>query len=230
MGTRPRPIRLVREKANRLLDRSNKCSYCHPALHIRQSRRITGLPALTAQTWGQSYRSASPSDPPPTSLRQMRHRNPPDPSQDRANFVRVASDPQTKAWAKRLLGDSAAVPSGLSEAQLAFIGAELIKRREEDFRQDAYLAEMEATCPVLAFPDMTDPVEDLRSCPPRRSTRRHGSPSRRGRCAGGRCVGAARTTAHRLPETLPGASPAPRAKRSTPVPSPRTLARRGGAL
>jgi hypothetical protein len=74
---------------------------------------------------------------------------------------RLLHDPQMKKWAQRLRGDAEARPHDLDEAELRFIATEIVKRRGEDFSQTHFDRAFEATRPVLAVPDVTDPVADL---------------------------------------------------------------------
>lgn len=63
-------------------------------------------------------------------------------------------DRQVQKWAQRLVGDESALPSDLSQEQLAWIGLELAKRRPDFTPRDSdlYLKALSDTTPILAAP------------------------------------------------------------------------------
>lgn len=71
-------------------------------------------------------------------------------------------DPQVKKWIKRLLADPEATVDDADEDVLAFVTAEVLRRRGEEFEPDEFQKKMIETCPVLAAPDRTDTATDLR--------------------------------------------------------------------
>lgn len=74
---------------------------------------------------------------------------------------RLKNDPQVKKWTQRLLGDSEARPTDLTEDQLAFVFAEVMRERGEEFSPSYFKEAMIKTRPRSVAPDWTDDVEDL---------------------------------------------------------------------
>lgn len=74
---------------------------------------------------------------------------------------RLKSDPQVRKWTQRLLADPEAVPTDLDEHQFAFVIAEVLKQRGEDFAPTPFKQAMIDTRPVIAAPDWTDELEDM---------------------------------------------------------------------
>ncbi len=90
----------------------------------------------------------------------MRSRKPPTPA-SYVELPKLRYDPQVKKWVQRLLGDADAKPTDLNETQLAFVHQQVMQRRQEDFEPNIFQRKMVETCPILAAPDLTDPIEDF---------------------------------------------------------------------
>lgn len=89
----------------------------------------------------------------------MKSRKPPKPASGKYQR-RLSHDRQVKRWIERLTGDIEARPDDLNEEQLAFVYAEVLRRRG-DLAPTAFEKAMVETTPKVAAPDFTDPVEDL---------------------------------------------------------------------
>lgn len=91
----------------------------------------------------------------------MKPRKVPNPTSkyEQANLAR---DPQVKKWIQRLEADREATIKTVDEDKLAFITAEVMRRRGDDFQPDELQKKMIETCPVVAAPDLTDVATDLR--------------------------------------------------------------------
>jgi hypothetical protein len=74
---------------------------------------------------------------------------------------KLMQDAQVKKWTERLKGDPEAVPTDLDEDQLAFVIAEVMRKRGEDFEPGRFKQAMIDSRPVVCAPDWTDEVEDL---------------------------------------------------------------------
>ncbi len=68
----------------------------------------------------------------------------------------LKTDPQVMKWSKRLAGDQDARPWDLNEEQLAYVIAEVLRRRTDisTTEVDQYLKAMAETCPVVAAPEL----------------------------------------------------------------------------
>lgn len=91
----------------------------------------------------------------------MKSRKKPDPA-GKYTKRNLARDPQVIKWIKRLEGDPEATIAEADEDKLAFVHAEVLRRRGDDFELDLFQQKMIETCPAVAAPDLTDPAEDLR--------------------------------------------------------------------
>ena len=89
----------------------------------------------------------------------MKSRKPPKPASGKYQR-RLNHDRQVQRWIQRLTGDIEARPADLTEDQLAFVYAEVLRRRG-DLAPTAFEKAMVETTPKVAAPDFTDPVEDL---------------------------------------------------------------------
>jgi hypothetical protein len=91
----------------------------------------------------------------------VKSRPAPQATSDRRKLERLKNDRQVKRWAQRIKGDPSARPHDLSEDQLRLIADELLKRRGVSVSSTHFERALEATRPILAVPDLTDPAEDL---------------------------------------------------------------------
>jgi len=91
----------------------------------------------------------------------MKHRPNPSPIRPGKLPKRLRYDRQVQAWGKRLAGnDELVVNDDLSEEQLTYLMSE-VHRRRGDFNHTLYERAMAKLTPVLAAPDMDDPLGDL---------------------------------------------------------------------
>lgn len=81
---------------------------------------------------------------------------------DRRPSDALANDPQLIAWTRRLKADRDAVPHNLSESELFFLVDQIMGRRGMGLRENHYAKALRETCPVLASPQVTDFIGDLR--------------------------------------------------------------------
>lgn len=93
----------------------------------------------------------------------MKHRPAPTPPRPGRLPKRLAHDRQVKKWAKRLEGDPEARPDDLNEEQLTYLMREVHRRRQHgaEFNPTFFEQAMAKTTPVLAAPEMDDPIADL---------------------------------------------------------------------
>ncbi len=91
----------------------------------------------------------------------MRSRPDPQPAPMQLPDARLKHDPQVNKWAQRLLADPSARARDLNETQLRWVMQEVMRRRGEEFSDTHFAKAMTRTTPVLAHPEVTDPVEDL---------------------------------------------------------------------
>lgn len=91
----------------------------------------------------------------------MKPRKVPNPA-SKYEQANLRKDPQVKKWIQRLEADPEATIATVDEDKLAFITAEVMRRRGDDFQPDEYQKKMIETCPVVAAPDLTDVATDLR--------------------------------------------------------------------
>lgn len=87
----------------------------------------------------------------------MQHREPPRPINYKRRLpAHLKNDPQVRKWAKRLQGDDEALPTDLSDEQLAFVVLEVAKRRGRQswLDPDLFLKAMADTTPVIAAPKL----------------------------------------------------------------------------
>jgi hypothetical protein len=75
--------------------------------------------------------------------------------------LRLKNDPQVRKWTQRLKADPEARPTDLTEEQLAFVIAEVMKQRGEAFEPTPFMKAMIESRPVFAAPDWTDEVVDM---------------------------------------------------------------------
>ncbi len=91
----------------------------------------------------------------------MRSRPDPKPAPRKLPEAKLRHDPQVIKWVQRLKGDPAARPAALSETELRWVMEEVMRRRGDEFSDTHFAKAMEKTTPVLAHPQVTDPIEDL---------------------------------------------------------------------
>lgn len=91
----------------------------------------------------------------------MKPRQKPDPA-SKYTKQNLARDPQVKKWIKRLEGNPEATVAEADEETLAFVYAEVLRRRSDDFEPNLFQQKMIETRPAVAAPDLTSPAEDLR--------------------------------------------------------------------
>jgi hypothetical protein len=97
----------------------------------------------------------------------VKHRPAPRPVNYKSGFsAKLKTDRQIQRWIQRLTGDPEARPTDLGEEQLAFVHAEVMKRRADlsAAANDHYVKAMHDTCPILAAPDLDreELADDLR--------------------------------------------------------------------
>ena len=89
----------------------------------------------------------------------MRPRPTPNPAEYAIDRRYLANDTQVKTWLQRLKGSGS--DKSLPARDVKFVLSDVLKRRPDDFRPNLMLGALRDTCPVLAYPEMTDAVEDL---------------------------------------------------------------------
>lgn len=128
------------------------------ALTFRKTRHARKTPYLRHST--DRPQGHTPLGPNKEQTTTMRSRKPPTPA-SYVELPKLRHDPQVRKWVQRLLGDPDAKPTDIDETQLAFVHQQVMQRRQEDFEPNVFQRKMVETCPILAAPDFTDPVEDL---------------------------------------------------------------------
>lgn len=94
-------------------------------------------------------------------VRTIKHRPPPSPPSFSVPREKLATDPQARAWIRRLGQNPDAKPSDLSRDTLAFVTREVQARRTTSAYDRAFEREMVRLTPAIAAPDQDDPLEDL---------------------------------------------------------------------